>query len=84
MFNGNAQFMFLVEMGGQPFFVRPNHLQNSLHAKIVEVLIKGEPARINLGKCLDMGKEEDDIKEIVCLLVYHFRLFVFVAISMCR
>jgi hypothetical protein len=50
----------------------------------VEVLIKGEPARINLGKCLDMGKEEDDIKEIVCLLVYHFRFFVFVAISMCR
>ena len=52
--------------------------------EIVEVLIKGEPARINLGKCLDMGKEEDDIKEIVCLLVYHFRLFVFFAISICR
>ncbi len=52
--------------------------------EIVEVLRKGEPARINLGKCLDMGKEEDDIKEMVCLLVYHFLFFVFVAFSMCR
>ncbi len=50
----------------------------------MKVLRKCEPARINLGKCLDMGKEEDDIKEIVCLLVYHFRFFVFAAISMCR
>ncbi len=50
----------------------------------MEVLRKGEPARINLGKCLNMGKEEDDIQEIVCLLVYHFRFFIFVAISMCR
>ncbi len=50
----------------------------------MEVLRNGEPARINLGKCLDMSKEGDDIKAIVCLLVYHFLFFVFVAISMCR
>ncbi len=50
----------------------------------MEVLRNDEPARINLGKCLYMGKEEDDIKGIVCLLVYDFLFFVFVAISMCR
>ena len=48
----------------------------------MEVLRKGEPARISLGKCLDMGKEEDDIKEIFCLLVYHFR-FLFLLQFQC-
>jgi hypothetical protein len=37
-----------------------------------------------LGKCLGMGKEGEDMKEIVCLLVFHYRFFVVVANAMCR
>jgi len=52
--------------------------------EVVEVLREWEPARMFLGKCLGMGKEGEDMKERVCLLVFHFRLFVVVGNAMFR
>ena len=45
--------------------------------EVVEVLREWEPARMFLGKCLGMGKEGEDMKETVCLLLLQMQCLGF-------